>query len=307
MAIPDFQSLMLPVLEALGDDREHPTKDLIQLMADRFHLSAEERQQLLPSGRQTVIANRTHWAVTYLAKTGLVARLRHGWVRISERGRQVLAERPERIDLKYLERFPELEEFRTLRRSGSPHEAGASTSMGLATTTPDEIIQEAHAAIESTLRAELLERILKEESAFFERLVVKLLVAMGYGGETVGSAAAIGRSGDGGLDGVIDQDALGLDRVYIQAKRFEPGKAVGPNAIRAFFGSLDIAKAAKGVFITTSSFSKQAVETADRLGKRIVLIDGERLAALMIRHDVGVRIAQTFHVKKIDEDFFLEE
>lgn len=137
--------------------------------------------------------------------------------------------------------------------------------------------------------------------------MVKLLVAMGYGGENVGSAAAIGKSGDGGLDGVIDQDALGLDRVYIQAKRFEPGTSVGPNAIRDFFGSLDIAKAAKGLFITTSSFSKQAVETADRLGKRIVLIDGERLAALMIRHDVGVRIAQTFHVKKIDEDFFLEE
>lgn len=307
MAIPDFQSLMLPVLEALGDGREHPTKDLVQLMADRFRLSAEERQQLLPSGRQTVIANRTHWAVTYLAKTGLVARPRRGWARIGERGRQVLAERPERIDLKYLERFPELDEFRTPRRSGSPLDVDASISLGPANRTPDEVIQEAHAAIEAALKAELLERILGKEPAFFERLVVKLLVAMGYGGENVGSAAAIGRSGDGGLDGVIDQDALGLDRVYIQAKRLERGTAVGPNAIRDFFGSLDIAKAAKGVFITTSSFSKQAVETADRLGKRIVLIDGERLAALMIRHDVGVRIAQTVHVKKIDEDFFLEE
>jgi restriction system protein len=276
-------------------------------MEEQFQLTAEERAALLPSGRQSIIANRTHWAITYLAKTGLLERTRRGFVRITDRGRTVLQERPARVDLDFLTRYPELDAFRSARRNGvelldgHPPELLRSSE-----ATPDELIRSAYANIDAALRELLLSRILRSPPAFFERLIVRLLVAMGFGGQVDGTAEALGRSGDDGVDGVIDQDALGLDRVYLQAKRYAPSNPVGPSAIRDFFGSLDIAKASKGVFITTSSFSRSAQETAARLGKRIVLIDGDQLAALMIRYDVGVRIEETFHIKKIDEDFFLE-
>jgi restriction system protein len=275
-------------------------------MADRFGLSGEERERLLPSGRQTLIGNRTHWAITYLAKTDLLERTRRGFVRITERGRATLSERPVRIDLKYLSRFPEFGAFHARRNTQANGDEPVLELVEKKGATPDELIRSAHAQIDAALREELVSRILTSPPAFFERLIVRLLVAMGFGGQYGASAEAIGRAGDGGLDGVIDQDALGLDRVYLQAKRYARDNAVGPNAIRDFFGSLDIAKAAKGVFITTSTFTRSARETAERLGKRIVLIDGEQLAALMIRYDVGVRIEETFHIKKVDEDFFLE-
>jgi restriction system protein len=301
VTIPGFQDLMRPVLEACSMADEIRTSELVDRMVEQFHLDAAERIQLLPSARQTVIANRVHWAVAYLGKTGLIERTRRAHYRIANRGRDALAEQRERIDLKFLNRYPELALFRGERPAETTIHVGRETE-----ATPDEVMRAAHAEIDSALRQQILERIAKSRPQFFEALIVKLLVTMGFGGGTGMAARAIGGSGDDGLDGVIDQDALGLDRVYLQAKRYGPENSVGPNAIRDFFGSLDIAKASKGVFITTSSFTRAARETAERLGKRIVLIDGDQLATLMIRYDVGVRIEETLHIKKVDEDFFIE-
>lgn len=313
MTIPGFQELMLPVLKFVAGADEVRTGDVIARIEAAFDLGHEEREQLLPSGKQTVVANRTHWAITYLAKTGLLERTARGRVRITDHGRAVLAEQPTRIDLAYLSRFPELDAFRASRRLGNsavgetlPQHPAVAQAVEQADATPDELIRASHARIDAALRELLLTRILGLPPAFFERLIVRLLVAMGFGSRVDGAARELGRSGDGGVDGVIDQDALGLDRVYLQAKRYAPGNGVGADAIRDFFGSLNIAKASKGVFITTSTFTRWARDTADRLGARIVLIDGDQLAALMIRHDVGVRIEETFHIKKIDEDFFVE-
>lgn len=209
MAVPDFQTLMLPVLQACRDGDEHRTAALVEAMADRFELTAEEREQLVPSGQQRLIANRTHWAITYLVKAGLLQRIRKGVIRITERGRRVLDEKPERIDTQYLKRFPELRAF--LEPAGDEDEEGALAMEG----TPDEIMRSAHERHEAALRSELLDRILAAPAAFFERLVVRLLVAMGYGSDLGGRALVVGRSGDGGSDGIVDQDPLGLDRVYV--------------------------------------------------------------------------------------------
>lgn len=302
MPIPDFQSLMLPVLEVAADGEDHAGSSLIAAMSDRFGLTEAERAELLPSGRQPTIANRVHWAITYLAKCGLLERPRRGFARITARGREVLAERPARVDLKYLSRFPELERF----RAGSV-EGGRETHVEVEPTaaqsaTPDERLRQAHQEIEAALRADLLARVLAQPPAFFEGVVVDLLVAMGYGGSH-GRSARLGGAGDGGVDGVIDQDALGLDRVYVQAKRYTD-KPVTPADIRNFFGSLDAMKAAKGVFITTSTFTRDAREQAEKLTKRIVLIDGEQLAARMLQFGVGVRVEERVEIKKVDEDYF---
>ncbi len=293
---------MRPVLVEASKAPEVRTSDLVDRMSEQFRLSDEEKVQLLPSGKQAVIANRTHWAIAYLSKTKLLERVRRAHYAITDRGRQAVADSPDRIDLKYLARFPELAEFRGGRGQGGNETAVAKTD-----ATPDEVIRATFEEIDANLRAQLIDRILRGKPDFFERLVVRLLVAMGFGGQHGLVAEAIGRSGDGGIDGVIDQDALGLDRVYVQAKRYVADNTVGSGAIQAFFGSLDAVKAGKGVFLTTSSFTKGAREMAERLSRRIVLVDGEMLTSLMIRYDVGVRIEETYHLKKIDEDFFLDE
>ncbi|MEJ5230885.1 MAG: restriction endonuclease [Geminicoccaceae bacterium] len=302
MPIPDYQTLMLPVLRACADGQEHATAELGKEMAELFQLSDVERTQLLPSGTQTVIASRTHWAITYMAQAGLLRRSRRGFVRVTERGREVLARAPERIDNDFLMQFPEFVAFRLRSRHERPAE---DTESGLE-QIPEERIRAAAAELEAALRSELLERLRRTEPVFFERAVVQLLVAMGYGSERGGTAAAIGGSGDGGIDGLIDQDPLGLDRVYVQAKRYAADNPVSSPAILQFSGALAQRGATRGVFITTSRFTDDALRTAERLPQRIVLIDGDRLAQLMIRHDVGVRIAETLHIERIDEDFFLE-
>ncbi len=310
MPIPDYQDLMLPVIQLCADGREHRTADLVAAVADRLGLGDEDRKQLLPSGRQTVIANRTHWAITYMAKAGLLERPRHGWVRITARGREVLARGLARIDNRVLSEFPEFREFREKSRG---HGAETSTvfvardETGVELRTPQERIQAAHAELEADLRGELLDRLRRAPPHFFERAVVALLVAMGHGHQHGGSAQVVGGTGDGGIDGLVDQDPLGLDRVYVQAKRYADGNPIGSPMILQFSGALAQRGASKGVFITTSRFTEDARATAARLPQRIVLIDGDDLARLMIRHDIGVRIAETFHVKRIDEDFFLEE
>ncbi len=308
MSIPDYQSLMLHVLLAALDG-EVRIGDIVDRLAEKLGLIPEERAELLPSGKQTVFSNRVHWAKTYLSKAGLLESTRRGYFKITARGQQVLESKPTRIDVKFLNQFDEFQEFKERSRLSQ----GAAEDQNLAAHVhpretaaepPNEIMLAAHRQIESALAQDLLDRIRSAPPDFFERLIVNLLLSMGFGGSSAEAGRALGRSGDDGVDGVIDQDALGLDRVYIQAKRYAPGNNIGPNAIREFFGSLDLHKATKGLFVTTSTFSPSATKTAESLGKRIVLIDGEQLAKLMVRHNVGCRVEDTLHIKKIDEDFF---
>lgn len=304
MSIPDFQSLMLPVLMA-SSPGEVRISNVVDSIADHLKLTDEEREKLLPSGKQALFTNRVHWAKTYLAKAGLVENTRRGHFAITDRGRSVIKAPPLRLDINFLNKFEEFRNFKE-KSTQSAVEDGfhSEPELKAQTGTPDEVMRVAHRQIEASLAQELLDRIMAEPPDFFERLIVSLLIRMGYGGSTANAGRALGRSGDGGVDGVIDQDALGLDRVYVQAKRYANGNNISSGAIRDFFGSLDRHKAAKGLFVTTSSFSSAARETAEFLSKRIVLIDGEQLTALMIRHDVGCRVEDTLHIKKLDEDFF---
>jgi restriction system protein len=310
MAIPDYETLMLPLLKIAGDGQEHRISDAVNQLGRDFKLTQEERQQLLPSGKQTTFANRVHWAKTYLAQAGLLEATKRAHFRITERGRKVLAENPLRIDNEYLSQFAEFTQFRERSRvAGKPKSSQAAEIpvTPVQTQTPDELLRSTVKQIETVLGKDLLDRILVAPPPFFESLIIKLLLAMGYGGSQENSGRIVGQSGDGGIDGVIDQDALGLDRVYVQAKRYAIESAVSEPEIRAFSGSLGAAKANKGVFVTTSYFTQPARSFAERHPFRIVLIDGEQLTALMIRHNVGVRIDETLYLKKVDEDFFLDE
>lgn len=304
MAIPDFQTLMLPVLKTAADGGEVRIGDVVDRLADAFALSDEERAQLLPSGRQTTFANRVHWAKSYLTKAGLVDLTRRAHFRITPAGREVLKSPPERITIRFLEQFPSFKGFRD-GESGQAETVETVLPAAESPLTPDEVMRQAHVRIEASLADEILQRVRSGTPAFFEKTVVRLLVTMGYGGSVTDlDKALVGKSGDDGVDGVIDQDPLGLDRVYVQAKRYADGNTVGAGAIRDFFGSLNLCKATKGLFVTTSTFTTSARETADRLGTRIVLIEGIQLAKLMIRHEVGCRIEEILHIKRVDEDFF---
>ena len=300
MAIPSFQMLMLPVLRASASG-EVKISDVVDLLANQMGLTDSELSELLPSGKQTTFANRVNWAKSYLGKAGLIDLTRRGHFVISDRGRTVLASPPPSINIKFLETFPE---FKLFRETGDQAADVASASVAnLKDMTPDEIIRSAHGELDKSLSAELLAKVLAAPPDFFERLVVQLLVAMGYGGTAADAGRALGKSGDGGVDGVIDQDALGLDRIYVQAKRYADNK-ISAGDIRDFFGSLDRFKASKGLFVTTSGFSPAAKDTAELLSKRIVLIDGHMLTRLMIRYDIGCRVEETIQIKKIDEEFF---
>jgi len=300
---------MLPVLKVAGDGQEHRIGDVVSQLARDFGLTEEERQQILPSGKQATFANRVGWAKTYLVQAGLLEATKRAHFKITDRGRKSLTENPPRIDGEYLSRFAEFVQFK--ERGRVPGTASASVgetrAVPLHAETPDELLRGTVKQIEIALKKELLDRILAAPPAFFEGLIVALLLAMGYGGSREEAGKIVGRSGDGGIDGVIDQDALGLDRVYVQAKRYVAENAVSEPEIRAFSGSLGAAKANKGVFVTTSYFTQPAQNFAERHPFKIVLIDGERLASLMIRHNVGVRIDETLYLKKMDEDFFADE
>ncbi len=297
---------MLPVLRVAAQG-EARINDVVETLASQFALTPEERAHLLPSGKQTTFANRVQWAKSYLGKAGLVELTRRAHFQITDRGRKLLVRPPERIDIKFLSQFPEFTWGRnTAESNGSPADTSPRTASETTNLTPDEIIRQAHQQLEAALAAELLQRIRASSPAFFESTVVRLLSAMGYGGFSAAdiSKALVGGTNDGGIDGVIDQDPLGLDRIYVQAKRYGEGKNVGAPAIRDFFGSLDRFKATKGLFVTTSTFSTQARETAEHLSKRIVLIDGDHLSRLLIRHGVACRVEETLTIKKLDEEFF---
>ena len=302
MTIPDFQSIMLPLLQIAGDGREHSIHEYLDLLASLFSLSEQELNELLPSGKQTSFYNRVSWARTYLAKSGLMEISRRSYYRITERGKQVLKSNPPRIDMKYLEQFPEFVEFRERdsgrRRSQSTEQA----THEIGTKTPEEILEDAYQEIRDTLAQDLLVMVKQSPPAFFERLVVELLVKMGYGGSRQEAARAVGQTGDEGIDGIIDEDRLGLDAIYIQAKKWDT--VVGRPEIQKFVGALMGKRARKGIFITTSNFSTEATTYVSNIDFKVVLIDGRRLAEFMVDYDVGVTGATTYQLKRVDTDYF---
>lgn len=302
MAIPDYQTCMLPFLRYLADGKEHALRDSEESLAEHFKLTPAERAELLPSGQQGIFRNRIGWARTYLKKAVLVESPKRGLFRITERGLKTLAENPPRIDVKFLEQFPEFIEFREI--SKPENGAVASTEVLPVKTTPEEAIELAHQGLREQLAQELLSRILGCSPTFFEQLVVELLVKMGYGGSRRDAGERIGQTGDGGIDGIIKEDRLGLDTIFIQAKRWQG--SVGRPEIQKFVGALQGQRAKKGVFITTSFYTVEAADYATRIDTKVVLIDGKQLAGLMIDFDVGVSAAATYVVKRIDSDYFEE-
>lgn len=307
MTIPDYQALMLPVLR-MAATGETGVPETAKAIADDLRLTMEEREQLQPSGHQRLLNNRIHWAKTYLIKAGLLEAPARGRFIASEAGKALLATNPATVDLQTLKRYPAFLAFYSADRSvTSPSGAPEAEAAANATATPEEQIDAAHAVLHAALKADLLQRILAQTPTFFEGVIVDLLVAMGYGGTHENAARRLGRTGDGGIDGVIDEDRLGLDRIYVQAKRYDPKSSVGRPEIQGFVGSLVGNAANKGVFVTTSTFSAPAIDYARHLPQRVILIDGEKLADLMIEHGVGVRVARTVEVKRVDEDFFLDE
>ncbi|MFN9355659.1 MAG: restriction endonuclease [Alphaproteobacteria bacterium] len=304
--IPDYQTLMLPVLKS-AKDKPVRTQDVIQRVADEFGLSTVEREQLLPSGKQRTLDNRVNWAKSYLKQAGLLNFPRRGLFVATDEGRKVLGMNLDRIDANYLMAFEAFRAFRS-RRHTDDDEAGVSEEDIVSTdATPDETLRLAHRQINLALGADLLERVRTASPKFFEELIVSLLLAMGYGGSEQEAARALGRSGDNGVDGVVDQDPLGVDQIYVQAKRYALGNTISASDIRDFFGALNLKKAQKGIFFTTSTFSPSAVQTARDLSTRIVLIDGEQLSNLMIKYGVGCRTEDVLHLKKIDDEFFEED
>lgn len=305
MAIPDYQTLMLPVLRlaAAGEQR---VADAAEQIADDLGLSPDEREEMLPSGRQRLLYNRIHWAKFYLSKAGLVASPKRGRFIATDAGRALLASNPARIGVNELKDYEGFREFFSGQRSSDDDAVPVTIAPTDETSTPEEQIEAAYQAVQSALRADLLERIVQNTPAFFEQLIVDLLIAMGYGGSHKNAATQLGRSGDGGVDGVINEDRLGLNRVYVQAKRYAE-TTVGRPDVQAFVGSLVGHGATKGVFVTTSTFSSQARDYVKHLAQRVILIDGERLTDLMIEYGVGVRVSRMIEFKRLDEDFFSEE
>lgn len=294
---------MLPLLRFAADGKEHPLKEAVAALAGEFRLTDAEKNEYLRSGQQTVFQNRVSWARTYMKKAGLLASPRRGYLAITERGCSVITEKPGAIDVDFLERFPEFVEFKALRHEKEELPAdGSSVAPGDVGKTPHEALESAYDRLRSELAAEILSTIKVSEPALFEEVVVDLIVKMGYGGSRKDAGQAIGRRGDEGIDGIIKEDRLGLDIIYIQAKRWDA--TIGRPEIQKFAGALDGQRAKKGIFITTSDFSRDAEDYVSRIDKKIILIDGQTMARLMIDFGVGVTSVSTYEVKKLDSDYF---
>ncbi len=296
---------MLPLLKSLEDGREHGFRELVDSLAAHFRLGPEERKELLPSGQQAAFDNRVGWARTYLKKAGLLESPKRGVLHISPRGKTALASNPNRIDVKFLSQFEEFMEFRAKKNAVGqtvPVSASSLPSITTDTETPEEALEAAYQTLRDNLSDELLTTIKGCSPAFFERLVVDVIVSMGYGGSRREAGRAIGGTGDDGIDGIINEDRLGLDSIYLQAKRWEG--TVGRPEIQKFAGALQGYRARKGIFITTSSFTKDAQDYTQRIDSKIVLIDGKRLTNLMIDHNVGVTSEAVYEVKRTDSDYF---
>jgi restriction system protein len=306
VAIPDYQTLMLPVLQLASDGKEHKFSQAVEMLANKFGLTTEERIELLPSGSQAVFNNRVGWARSYLKQAGLLTSPKRGFFTITEKGTELLATNPTRIDTSILEQYPEFIEFKNRRKDKAEGESEIESAFEQESTlTPEDALAAAYNKLRSALESEILSAVKEASPSFFERVVVDLLVKMGYGGNRQDAGRALGKSGDGGIDGIINEDRLGLDVIYIQAKRWEG--VVGRPEIQKFAGALQGQRARKGVFITTSSFTKEAKEYASVIDSKIILIDGEHLSKLMAEHNVGVSTVGQYEVKKLDSDYFDNE
>ena len=306
MAIPDYQTCMLPFLRFFGDSREHSLRETEESLGKTFKLSDAERAELLPSGQQGIFKNRIGWARTYLKKACLIEAPKRGVFKITSRGLKILSTNPARIDGKLLEQFPEFMEFKEISRPSNATAvfSEATEAIAAVTATPEEAIEIAHQGLREQLAQELLCVVLNCSPIFFEQLVVDLLVKMGYGGSRRDAGERIGQTGDGGIDGIIKEDRLGLDAIFIQAKRWQG--SVGRPEIQKFVGALQGQRARKGVFLTTSTYTADAIDYASRIDTKVVLIDGKALSALMIDFDVGVSVSASYVVKRVDSDYFEE-
>ncbi len=297
MAIPDFQSLMLPTLRLLSDDKDRRAPEIVVQLSANLRLTDSDLEERLPSGRQRRADNRVGWAIKHMQEARLVEKPSRGVVRITPRGHALLASKPERIDMSVLQQYAEYRAFREAEPS--------VVTTAKEVETPEETIEAAYQVLRRDLAQTIIETIKAGTPAFFEKIVIDVLVAMGYGGDARNAGRVLGRSGDGGIDGLIREDKLGLDTVYIQAKRW--GGVVGRPVVQTFAGSLDGVRSRRGVLITTSTFSAEARKYSEQIEKRIVLLDGEQLADLMIDHGVGVVDRQIYAVKKLDSDYFAED
>jgi len=302
MSIPDYQTVMLPLLKCLADDKPHQKGQIVSELAKYFKLTPEERRELLASGREEVFNNRVGWARTYLIKAGLVKSVSWGVMQITDEGKQLLKQNPSKVDLDTLYKYPSFRDFKGVK--DDKKEDAGSTFID-EEKTPNEILERIGKQLDSELQIELLNQLKKVSPQKFERIVVDVLVAMGYGGSYEDAAHAIGGSGDEGVDGVINEDPLGLSKVYIQAKRWKE-IPINHGEIRNFIGAIDLKHADKGVFITTSYFKKEAQDATALCSKNIVLIDGQELSKIMIRHDIGVEVENTIKVRKLNTDYFSE-
>ncbi len=304
MPIPDFQTLMLPLLRLMADRQEKSIRESTELLAAEFQLAPEDISALLPSGRQSIFRNRVGWAKTYISQAGLLTSTRRGHFRITDRGIEVLGKAPGRIDIRFLEQFPEFVGFRERAIQTEPAVATSGPRQE-SEQTPDEALEQAYKRIRHNLAEDLLAAVQSASPRFFEKLAIKLLLAMGYGDPLEEAGQVLGRTGDEGIDGLINEDKLGLDAIYIQAKRWEG--TLGRPEIQKFVGAMH-GKARKGIFITTGRFSNEAREYVVHLRDlRVALVDGGNLADLMIEHNLGVSKESSYEVKRLDKDFFEEE
>ena len=302
MAIPDYQTMMLPLLKFYKDEKEHHIRDATEHISKLFNLKASEREELLPSGRQTIIYNRVGWARTYMKKAGLLESTRRGYGKISDRGLKVIKDNPKTINDKFLEQYPEFLEFQTIKKEQSYDKTGTiELEKDIDENTPDELMEKGHNLINADLGQEILNKLRGEHFSVLENVVLNLLTNMGYG-----EGKVTGKTGDGGVDGFVDQDKLGLDKIYFQAKRFNEINSVSASMLRDLIGSLDLKGVNKGIFITTSRFPNNAEELIKKTSKSVILIDGNKLARLMIDYDIGVATERTYKVKRLDSDFFDE-
>jgi restriction system protein len=301
MAIPDFETLMLPTLQFAGDRNEHSFRETIEYLGNKYNLTEEDRKERVPSGVMPILNNRVSWTLFYLRKAGLLESTRRGFYKITQTGLETLSQKPSKVDTKYLQRFPLFQEFiRAKGEKTSEEEEIADTY----SKSPEESLEYSYQRLREVLVGDLLIQIKNSSPDFFERLVVELLVRMGYGGSIKEAGKAIGRSGDEGIDGTIKEDVLGLDVIYIQAKRWDG--VVGRPEIQKFAGALQGQRARRGIFITTGDFSRDAFEFSSRIDSKIVLIDGKKLVNLMIDHNIGVSTVKTYEMKKLDSDYFEE-
>lgn len=303
MAIPDYESIMLPLLKFLSDRTARHLRESINAMGTVFSLSDEEKANRLPSGVKRTFDDRVSWASTYMKKAGLLHSPKRGYYQITDRGADVLGSPPSRITNEFLMQYPEFQEFK--ERRAKPESNTKTSVSGGKESTPEESLEEGYLRLRDELASDLLQAVKECSPAFFENLVVDLLVSMGYGGTRQDAGKAIGGTGDGGVDGIIKEDRLGLDVIYLQAKRWDG--VVSRPEIQKFAGALQGQRARKGVFITTSSFTKEAINFSNSIDSKLILIDGEQLAQLMIDYDIGVTSIVSYHLKRIDSDYFIED